>query len=113
MSRRILLALLLPAWLAAASCSSTPPKASSSRINRDFKTLEAVVTDRIFASPGSPGTTISGNGSWFLEFEAKDGDATAHYRFQVTRDQYNRYHEGQRVQLIVANEELRDIRPLN
>ena len=62
--------------------------------------------------PGSPGTTMSGNGSWYLELEAQDGSATAHYRFQVSREQYNRYQEGQRVRLTLANEELRDIRPL-
>jgi hypothetical protein len=111
MSRRALLALLVPALFVLASCSSAPSK--KSQTGRGFKVLEAVVTDRIFAAPGSAGTTMSGNGSWYLEFEAQDGNATAHYRFQVSRDQYNRYQEGQRVRLTLANEELRDIRPLN
>ena len=110
MSRRSLLALLLPALFVLAACASTPSKGS--RTGKGFKVLEAVVTQRIFAPPGSPGTTMSGNGSWFLEFEAQDGAATAHYRFQVTRAQYNRFQEGQRVRLTLSDEELRDIRPM-
>jgi hypothetical protein len=110
MNRRSLLALLVPVLLVAGACASTPPKGSQT--GKGFKVLDAVVTQRIFAAPGSPGTTMSGNGSWFLEFEAQDGTATAHYRFQVSRDQYNRYQEGQRVKLTLSNEELRDIRPV-
>jgi uncharacterized cupredoxin-like copper-binding protein len=110
MSRGILLAVLATGLLVLGSCSSTSPKSSTT--GKGFKVLEAVVTQRIFAPPGSPGTTMAGNGSWFLEFEAQDGTATAHYRFQVSRDQYNRYQEGERVRLVLANEELRDIRPM-
>jgi hypothetical protein len=110
MSRRSLLALLAPALFVLGACASTSPKGSQT--GKGFKVLEAVVTQRIFAPPGSPGTTMSGNGSWFLEFEAQDGTATAHYRFQVSRDQYNRFQEGQRVRLTLSNEELRDIRPM-
>ena len=110
MSRRSLLALLVPALLVLGACASASPKGS--RTGKGFKVLDAVVTQRIFAPPGSPGTTMSGNGSWFLEFEAQDGAATAHYRFQVSREQYNRYQEGQRVKLVLADEELRDIRPV-
>jgi hypothetical protein len=110
MNRRALLALLVPALFVLASCASTPSKGSQT--GKGFKVLEAVVTQKIFAAPGSPGTTMSGNGSWYLELEAQDGSATAHYRFQVSREQYNRFQEGQRVRLTLANEELRDIRPL-
>jgi hypothetical protein len=110
LSRRSLFALLVPALLVLGACASTPPKGSQT--GKGFKVLEAVITQRIYAPPGSPGTTMSGNGSWFLEFEAQDGTATAHYRFQVSRDQYNRFQEGQRVKLVLADEELRDIRPV-
>ena len=110
MNRRSLLALLVPALLVVGACASTSSRGSQT--GKGFKVLEAVVTQRIFAAPGSPGTTMSGNGSWFLEFEAQDGTATAHYRFQVSRDQYNRFQEGQRVRLTLSNEELRDIRPM-
>ena len=110
MNRRFLLALLVPALLVLGACASAPSKGS--RTGKGFKVLDAVVTQRIFAPPGSPGTTMSGNGSWFLEFEAQDGTAIAHYRFQVSRQQYNRFQEGQRVKLVLADEELRDIRPV-
>jgi len=96
--------------MAAAACSTGGAK-SNSRMGKGFRTLEAVVVQRIFLPPGSPGTTMSGNGSWILEFEARDGEATAHYRFDVTRDQYNRYQEGARVRLILSDERLREIRP--
>ena len=110
MSRRSLFALLLPALFVLGSCASTSP--TGSQTGKGFKVLEAVVTQRIYAPPGSPGTTMAGNGSWFLELEAQDGTATAHYRFQVSREQYNRFQEGQRVRLTLSNEELRDIRPM-
>ena len=111
--RRAPLAVLGLAVLGAvAACSPAPRPATPSAAKRGFRVLEAVVTGRIYDPPGSPGTTIAGNGNWFLEFEAKDGDATAHYRFPVNRNQYNRYHEGQRVQLVMADDDLREIRPL-
>jgi hypothetical protein len=110
LSRRSLLALLVPALLVVGACASASPRGSQT--GKGFKVLDAVVTQRIFAAPGSPGTTMSGNGSWFLELEAQDGTATAHYRFQVSREQYNRFQEGQRVRLTLSNEELRDIRPM-
>ena len=110
MRRRSLLALLAPALFVLGACASTSSKGSQT--GKGFKVLEAVVTQRIYAPPGSPGTTMAGNGSWFLELEAQDGTATAHYRFQVSREQYNRFQEGQRVRLTLSNEEMRDIRPM-
>jgi hypothetical protein len=110
LNRRSLFALFLPALFVLGSCASTSPKGSQT--GAGFKVLEAVVSQRIYAPPGSPGTTMAGNGSWFLELEAQDGTATAHYRFQVSREQYNRFQEGQRVRLTLSNEELRDIRPM-
>jgi hypothetical protein len=113
MNRRLVPALLLAAGCAAlVSCSSSPRPATQSAAKKGFRVLEAVVTARIYDPPGSAGTTMGGSGNWFLEFEARDGDATAHYRFPVTRNQYNRYQEGQRVQLVMADNDLRDIRPV-
>ena len=112
MKRRLMPVLLLAAACALVSCSSSPRPPTQSAAKKGFRVLEAVVTARIYDPPGSPGTTMGGAGNWFLEFEAKDGDATAHYRFPVTRNQYNRYQEGQRVQLVMADDDLRDIRPV-
>ena len=112
MKRRRVPVLLLAAACAMVSCSSSPRPPTQSAAKRGFRVLEAVVTGRIYNPPGSAGTTMGGSGNWFLEFEARDGDATAHYRFPVTRNQYNRYQEGQRVQLVMADDDLRDIRPV-
>ncbi len=99
--------------LALAGCASSakPNPASGSGAGKGFRVLDAVVVERTFAPPGSPGTTIGGSGAYYLEFEAKDGTATAHYRFEVTRVQYNRYVEGTHVQLVMADDRLREIRP--
>jgi hypothetical protein len=112
MKRRLVPVLFLAAGCALVCCSSSPKPPTQSAAKRGFRVLEAVVVARIYDPPGSPGTTMRGDGNWFLEFEAQDGGATAHYRFPVSRTQYNRYQEGQRVQLIMADNDLRDIRPL-
>ena len=93
------------------ACSSSTSSSQASKSGKGFRVLDAVVVGKIYDPPGAPGTTFGGNGNWFLEFEARDGAATAHYRFQVTRSQYNHYQEGDRVQLVMADERLRDIRP--
>jgi len=106
-----LLAAALSIALAAA-CASKGTSKPESRAGKGFRKLEAVVVGREFLPPGSPGTSMSGSGAWFLEFEAKDGEATAHYRYPVTREQYNRFQEGTRVQLFLSDDRLREIRPL-
>ena len=113
MRRALLLAGFLPAALLLLACStSSKSSAGGSTAGKGFRTIEAVVVARIYDPPGAPGTTMGGSGNWFLEFEATDGGATAHYKFPVTRNQYNRFQEGQRVQLVMADNDLRDIRPL-
>ena len=112
MRRALFLAGLMAAALPLLSCSASPKSSGGSTAGKGFRVLEAVVVARTYDPPGSPGTTMRGDGNWFLEFEAQDGGATAHYRFPVSRTQYNKYQEGQRVQLIMADNELRDIRPL-
>jgi hypothetical protein len=102
--------LLLLALMASASCASSKPSNNPSQAGKGFRTLEAVVIGRQYDPPGSPGTTMGGSGNYHLEFEAQDGQATVHYRFPVTRDQYNRYHEGDRVVLYLGDDQLRDIR---
>ena len=112
MRRLLFPALLLAAGCALVACSSSPRPPTQSAAKKGFRVLEAVITARIYDPPGSPGTTISGDGNWFLEFEARDGDALAHFRYPVSRTQYNRYQEGQHVQLVLADDQLRDIRPI-
>ncbi len=92
--------------------SSKPNPASGSTAGKGFRTLEAVVVDRTFEPPGSAGQSYGGSGTYYLDFEAQDGGATAHYRFPVTRSQYQRFIEGTHVQLILAEDRLREIRPV-
>jgi hypothetical protein len=112
-------ALLAAALVASMSCASSKPSGSPSpspspsQAGKGFRVLEAVVSGRQYDPPGSPGTTMGGSGSYSLDFEAKDGEATVHYHFPVTRDQYNRYHEGDRVMLYLGDNDLRDIRSVN
>lgn len=74
------------------------------------KSLEATVVERQYDPPGSGGASYAGTGNYYLVFEAREGEATAHYRFRVTQQQYNRYPEGTRVHIVVVDNNLRDIR---
>lgn len=107
----VLAGLAALVFLSAAACASSgAPKAKDP--NKDFKTLEATVVEREHDMPGSGGAGYAGTGNYYLSFEARDGEATAHYRFQVTKGQYDRYVEGSHVRLVIGNNELRDIRPM-
>ena len=98
-------AFLLPV-LAIVACSAAKDG------SRGFRTLDAVVVDREYEPPGTGSASFAGSGNWYLVFEATDGEATARYRFPVTRQQYQRFPEGTRVQLVMADERLREIRPV-
>ena len=93
--------LVLVAALVA--CSSAPKKAGTG-----FRTLDATVVSRDYEPPAS----AASNGVYYLVFEARDGDATATYKFQVNKMQYTRYTEGSHVQIVLADNELRDIKPV-
>lgn len=70
---------------------------------RGFRVLDAVVVER------ETQTGYGGAMNYYLGFEAKDGDATAHMRYPVTREQYFRYTEGTHVRLYLADDRLREI----
>jgi hypothetical protein len=89
--------------LALTGCSSAPKKPGTG-----FRTLEATVVSRDYEAPAS----ARSNGVYYLVFEARDGDATATYKFEVNKMQYTRYTEGSHVQIVLADNELRDIKPL-
>ena len=69
-----------------------------------FRVLEAVVVER------SIEVGYAGQQAFYLSFEAKDGEATAHLKYPVTREQYYRYAEGTHVRLYMADDRLRDIK---
>ena len=106
--RRLVLAAIpvLAVALLSVACASSGkgPTAHDS----GSKTLHATVTERQY-DPGTSGYRTTG--TYYLSFEAEDGDKTVHYRFPVTQQQYGRYPEGSRVMLVIVDEQLRDIRP--
>ncbi len=80
--------------------------------NLGFKSLEAVVVERQYDPPGTGGASYAGSGNYYLVFEGKEGEATAHYRFRVTQQQYIRFPEGTHVELIILDNNLKEIRKL-
>jgi len=107
MGRRTGLILLAVATLAPACAGSKAPPSS----HAGSKVLTAVVTERQYDAPTSGGGSYAGSGTFYLSFEAEEGERTVHYRFTVTRTQYFRYPEGTRVQLVLLDDQLREIRP--
>jgi hypothetical protein len=108
---RFLPILLAAAVLAASSaCSSTKgPKDPGLGV----RVLDAVVVERGQDAPSRSSGYSSGSGMYYLVFETREGDATARYRFEVTRQQWFRFQEGARVRVTLNNNILQDIRPNN
>lgn len=100
---RIVGFVALTAMLACASGSGSAGKSDKSG---GFRTLDAVVVEREAQAGGYQGAMI-----YTMGFEARDGDATSHLRYEVTKDQYFRYQEGAHVKLYLADNHLRDIKP--
>ena len=94
------------------ACSSSGSGASAGKPDKGakvdkgggFRVLEAVVVER------SIEVGYAGTQSFYLGFEAKDGEATAHMKYPVTREQYYRYTEGTHVRLYMADDRLREIK---
>jgi len=95
--------------VALAGCASKPSN-NPSQAGKGSRVVDAVVVDRRYEAP-TTGSALRSSGTYFLSFEARDGEATVHYEFPVTHSQYNHYVEGSHVQLVMSNDELRDIRP--
>jgi hypothetical protein len=98
----LLLAVAMPLFSACASSSKDPFLGT--------KALDAVVVERQYDPPGTGGAGYGGIGNHYLLIEAREGDATSHYRFRVTQQQYNRFPEGSHVRIVVVDNNLRDIR---
>jgi hypothetical protein len=103
--RLISAALLVAAALSAACASSKDPSLGR-------RVLEAVVVGREHEAPGEGSASFRGTGNYYLVFEAREGDATARYRYPVSHQNYMRYPEGSRVQITLDGHDLRSIRPL-
>ena len=107
MPRAALPAALLLATVGIAACAS-----ASKDPFLGAKSIDATVVERQYDPPGTGGASYAGTGNYYLVFEGKEGDATAHYRFPVTRQQYIRFEDGAHVQLVIVDGNLKDIRPL-
>jgi hypothetical protein len=94
------------ATLLVASCASKPGSAGTGT-----KVLEGVVAERDHDAPGTGGASFQGTGNYYLVIEAKDGNATARYRYQVSYRQWFRFREGSRVRITIRNNFLQDIQP--
>ena len=99
----LLVALALVSAPLLPACASDP--------SRGIRVVDAVVAGREYDPPGSGGASYRGTGNYYLVFETREGDVSAHYRFQVTQQQYQRYPEGSRVRITIADDLLREIRP--
>jgi hypothetical protein len=98
---------LLLLVLGLTACSSASVKDSSPQ---GLRILDAVVLERQYEAPTTGGASLETSGSWYMVFEAREGEATARYRFSVTRQQYIRFPEGTRVQIVLSDHSLREIR---
>jgi len=81
------------------------------------RVLDAVVVEREY-EPASGARIDSGSfgswnermGSWYLVFEARDGEATVRYRLAVNQQQYMQFQQGTDVQITLVGYELRFLR---
>ena len=110
MSHRTFLAAGAAAAFAATLASGC---ATSKDTMLGHRALEATVVDRRYDPPGTGGASYRGTGNYYLVFEAREGDATARYTYQVTQSQYQRFQEGANVRIILVDNNLRDIRRID
>jgi hypothetical protein len=108
MNRRTLSAVALLCAFVFAACASGSKKSDPGLGTR---VLECVVVERDHDAAGKNGASYRGTGNYYLVFEAREGQATSRYRLEVTRQQWQRFQEGDRVKITLNNNILMDIRP--
>jgi hypothetical protein len=104
MDRRRISAAVLVSCLLVAACATSKDSALGTR------TLECVIEEKGQEGPSSA-SGYRGAGNYYMVFEAREGQATSRYRLEVTRQQWQRFQEGQRVKITLNNNMLVDIRP--
>ena len=109
MKRSILSAAALVLAFALEACSSTPKKTDPGLGTR---TLDCIVESREHES-GSSSSSYRGGGTgdYYMVFVTREGQATSRYRLPVTRAQYQRFQEGDRVRITLNNNILMNIQP--
>jgi hypothetical protein len=110
--RRLRLAgpVLLAAVLVLPACSSSAPKKTDPGLG--MRTLECIVESREHES-GSSSSSYRGGGTgdYYMVFVTREGQATSRYRLPVSRQQYQRFQEGDRVRITLNNNILTNIQP--
>jgi hypothetical protein len=102
-------AVLAVAALVLASCSSSTPKKSDPGLG--IRVLDCVVESREHESASSTSYRGGGTGDYYMTFVTREGQATSRYRLPVTRQQYQRFQEGDRVRITLNNNILTNIQP--
>jgi hypothetical protein len=106
---------LMPVLLAAAfvlpACSSSAPKKTDPGLG--VRTLDCVVESREHESGSSTSSYRGGGtGDYYMVFVTHEGQATSRYRLPVSRTQYQRFQEGDRVKITLNNNILTNIQPI-
>jgi hypothetical protein len=106
---RLLSALL--ASLILVSCASSGAKKPDTGLGT--RVLDCVVVSREHDASGSGSGSAyrGGTGSYYFVFRTREGQATSTYRFEVTRQQYQRFEEGDRGKVTLNNNILVNIQP--
>ena len=112
--RRLSAAVLLSALLVGACASKTPSTGSAAPATKKdagvgTRTLDCVIEEKGTENPSTASGYRTG-GNYYMVFEAREGQATSRYRLEVTRQQWQRFQEGQRVKITLNNNILVDIR---
>jgi hypothetical protein len=92
------------------SKSSAPKSAPKKDSGAGARVMECVVVERGQGAPSRTSSYSSGE-TYYLVFETKEGEATARYQYEVTRQQWFRYPEGSRVRVTLNNNILQNIQP--
>ena len=110
----VLLSVLGVAGLTACSSGSSSAAPKSTPKKKDtgagVRVLECVVVERGQGAPSRTSGYSSGE-TYYLVFQTKEGEATARYQYEVTRQQWFRYKEGDRVRVTLNNNILQNIQP--
>lgn len=107
MNRTLSAAALLSCLLVAA-CASSAKKADPGLGTR---TLECVVVEKGIDSSRGTASSYRGTGAYYMVFEGREGQATSRYRLEVTRQQYQRFEDGDRVKITLNNNILVNVQP--
>jgi hypothetical protein len=109
MDRPWLSAAVLVSCLLVGACAASSTGAAKKDSGIGTRTLDCVIEEKGQESPSSSSGYRTG-GNYYMVFEAREGQATSRYRLEVTRQQWQRFQEGQRVKITLNNNILVDIR---